>query len=774
MRPQTSLSYLLTLFTALFFSPLALAVDVVESSSLNSCKSGSNFTATLFNVAYTPRNNSIALNINGVSSLVGNVTAQLEVIAYGFTIVNQTLNPCEMNLSGFCPMQTGQINIETNIDVPKDVAKNVPGIAYTVPDLDGVVRVYVTSTDTNQVIACMEADLSNTKTVYHSGVGWATAVIAGLGLLAAGVTSGLGHPNTAAHVAANAVSLFGFFQAQAIIGMTSVTMPPIVQSWTQNFQWSMGIIRVGFLQSIATWYQRATGGTPTTYLSTLSTYSVQVQKRAIRRSLDAMAAYAVRGVRALAKRADASSDTTTTSGVKVVRGIDRVGFRAGIEQTNIFMTGLIFFVFILFVVAVLVALTKAVLEGFSRAGWMRSDRFLEFRNGWKIVIKGILFRLVLLGFVQMSILCFWEIMERDSAAEVVLALIVFISMAAALVWASFRVIQLAKKSVAMHKNPAYILYSDPKCLNKWGFLYVQYRATAYYFVVPLLAYIIVKAVFIAFAQKSPVAQAIGLLIVEGVALIGISVIRPFMDKKTNVFNISIASVNFLNAIFLLVFSDVFNQPEMVSGVMGVIFALYNVIFAVVLLILVLIASIYAIASKNPEVRYQPMRDDRGSFIKSQAALTTELDALGATARGDGMHTYSQDKKAFDDDESFSSDSLKHQSELSQRPVSQSPSLYGQQEPAPMYPGENNGRRGPQQSYEQRQMYGQGYSGNADYGYTGRPTTAPTQQPYDRSMSSSPLNPGYAPPRSAQGGYAPQQGFRQQNTSSPWQRGAGYD
>lgn len=345
----------------------------------------------------------------------------------------------------------------------------------------------------------------------------------------------------------------------------------------------------------------------------------------------------------------------------------------------------------------------------------------------------------------MSILCLWQIVERDSAAEVVLALVVFISMAAALGWASFKVISLAKKSVAMHKNPAYILYSDPECLNKWGFLYVQYRATSYYFVVPLLAYILVKAIFIAFAQKSPIAQAVGLVIVEAVALIGVSVLRPWMDKKTNVFNISIASVNFLNAIFLLVFSDAFGQPPQVSGVMGVIFAFYNIVFAAVLLILVLIASVYAIASKNPEVRYQPMRDDRGSFIKSQAALTTELDALGATARGDGL-AYTNDKKGMDDDDSFSSESLKHQPAVTQQPMAQ------------MYPSEDTGRRGPTQSYEQ-----------VNSGYN----NGPMNQPYDRSMSS--LNSQYGPPQSAHSGYGPQQGgYRQQNNASPWQRGAGYD
>lgn len=70
--------------------------------------------------------------------------------------------------------------------------------------------------------------------------------------------------------------------------------------------------------------------------------------------------------------------------------------------------------------------------------------------------------------------------------------------------------------------------------------------------------------------------------------------------------------------------------------MGVIFFVMNAAFALVLLILVLVSSIYALVSKNPDVRYQPMRDDRGSFIKSnsQTIHSTELDALGATARGD--------------------------------------------------------------------------------------------------------------------------------------------
>ena len=364
----------------------------------------------------------------------------------------------------------------------------------------------------------------------------------------------------------------------------------------------------------------------------------------------------------------------------------------------------------------------------------------------------------------MSILCLWQFTERDSPAEIVLALVIFVSMTGALAWASWKVISLARKSVSMHKNPAYILYSDPQCLNKWGFLYVHYKATSYYFVVALLGYILLKAVFIAFAQGAPVVQAVGLLIIEAVALITVCVMRPFMDKRTNIFNICIGAFNFFNAICLLIFSDAFGQPPMVSGIIGVAFAFLNMVFAFVLLIMVLVSSVYAVTSKNPETRYQPMRDDRGSFIKSQQQLTTELDALGATARGDGKEPYGQNRNlGIDDSDSMSTDSLqKPPQELNEKQA------YRAQE----QPYHDDAYRGPD-AYAQRQMYNQSYNNSGDTGYGApRPGTAPQHPSYDRSAS--PAG-GYAPPRSAHGYSNPnQQQYRSNNNSSPWQRGAGYD
>ena len=377
---------LLTTFL-LIFSSFTNAERKLKSTSLNQCdgSTSSDFTATLFNVEFNADNRTLSYNINAISSITSKVIAEADILAYGLVIFNKTIDPCDdEGFSAMCPLNPGPIPLNSNNQLGENIINEVPQIAYTVPDIDVKFRVYLKDRDTRSLVACVEAELSNGQTVDQLGVQWTTAIIAGLGLLASAVTSGLGHSNTAAHVAANALSLFGFFQAQAIVGMTAVQMPPIVQSWTQDFQWSMGIIKIGFMQTVCTWYQRATGGTPSTLLTNLAVQSVAVQKR----SLEAGARLVARGYSNLVKR----EGPTQTQ--QVVSGIRRVGFRAGIEPTNIFITGLGFFIAFIVAVTIFVALFKVYCEIAAKRGWMKGDKFQDFRNGWKIVLKGILFRIV--------------------------------------------------------------------------------------------------------------------------------------------------------------------------------------------------------------------------------------------------------------------------------------------------------------------------------------------------------------------------------------------
>ncbi|KAL4888751.1 hypothetical protein BDV59DRAFT_205868 [Aspergillus ambiguus] len=609
----------LSLFIALW--PLVRAVRLIESKALSLCSSTAGITSTHFSVVFTPQNQSIALRFDGNSTLSGRVTAELVLTVYGYTALRRVLDPCDMGLEGLCPLHAGPFPMmTTNIKLPESVVNQIPGIAYTVPDLDASVRVYINSTETGNSLSCIQAALSNGKTVYQPGVGWTTAVISGLGVAVSSVTSGMGHSKTATHIATNVLALFGFMQSQAMFGMTSVHMPPIVQSWTQNFQWSMGIIRIGFLQTLCTWYQRATGGVPSTVLADLPHTSIHVLKRGL----------SSKGVDLLKRARDPSGTHSPT----VVRGVQRVGFRANIEPTNIFLTGLSFFIAFVIIVMLLVALCKTIVSFLIKSGKIPLDRCRDV--DWSETAKGILFRLIFIGFPQMCVLCLWEFTQNDSPAEMLLAAVMFMCCLVAVGFATLQVITHARQSATAHNTPAYLLYSDAGCLAKWGILYTQYRATAYLFIVPALAHTLVKALFVSLSQPAPVVQTVAMLIIEATMLMAAGIVRPWMNRKTNVCCIAIAVVNMLNAIFLLIFSAVFDQPPIITGVMGVVFFVYNAATTLLLLIMLLVASAYALASKNPDTRYQPMRDDRGSFLRSHSniQLTTELDALGATARGD--------------------------------------------------------------------------------------------------------------------------------------------
>jgi hypothetical protein len=390
--------------------------------------------------------------------------------------------------------------------------------------------------------------------------------------------------------------------------------------------------------------------------------SVDLFKRGV-----AMMPRVVDSVVTLSKR----QNIETGSGSYVVYGIQRVAFVAGIETTNLFATCLTFFC--LFIMATILSVTafKGICELAAKNNIMPKDRFLDFRKSWFTVLKGILFRVALIGFPQICIMCLWEFTQIDSPALVVLAVFFLVGMILTLGWGASKVIRIARRSVAMHRNPAYILFSDPQALNKWGFLYIPFRASAYYFIVPVLVYIFFKAMFIALAQKSGVAQAIGFVIVEAGALIAASVLRPWMDKSTNSFNIAICAVNFVNAIFLLIFSNVFGAPAIVVGAVGVVLFVLNAAFSLVLLILVIVSTTIIFFRRNPDARYQYMADDRASFMKSQTRLNTntELDALAATARG-----YMGDHKPYDidDNASLSSDSVRRRADQSHMDAGRSP------------------------------------------------------------------------------------------------------
>lgn len=129
--PSQSLAAATTLLLSSI--PLANAADtrVIESDSLTACQLRSGITAQLFNIAISPGNGTLELNINGVSTINGYVLADIDVIAYGHTFVSlKAVDPCstEFDLPGLCPLTPGQIPLKpAALPIGKDALADVPG-----------------------------------------------------------------------------------------------------------------------------------------------------------------------------------------------------------------------------------------------------------------------------------------------------------------------------------------------------------------------------------------------------------------------------------------------------------------------------------------------------------------------------------------------------------------------------------------------------------------------------------------------------------------------
>jgi ML-like domain len=70
---RSSISILLSV-AALLFSHSVVAIREIGSKSLATCMENSGIFATTFAVSFTPDNNSFAFNVDGTSTVSGNVT----------------------------------------------------------------------------------------------------------------------------------------------------------------------------------------------------------------------------------------------------------------------------------------------------------------------------------------------------------------------------------------------------------------------------------------------------------------------------------------------------------------------------------------------------------------------------------------------------------------------------------------------------------------------------------------------------------------------------
>lgn len=185
------------------------------------------------------------------------MTVAIHVNAYGLGVVDFSLDLCTIAGGILCPLPTYQFNGGGVYPIPKEYLDKVPAIAYAIPDLEALATLSLTS-QTGEVVGCVQVTLTNGHTARQSGATWATV---GLALLA--LFSSLLHSSIAQSVGAaqwRIVDVMLMIQHIAFTGLLSLNFPIVFISYALNFAWSIGIINIPSLQSSITSTRSKTGG----------------------------------------------------------------------------------------------------------------------------------------------------------------------------------------------------------------------------------------------------------------------------------------------------------------------------------------------------------------------------------------------------------------------------------------------------------------------------------------------------------------------------------
>mmetsp|Transcript_6888 Transcript_6888/g.8749 ORF Transcript_6888/g.8749 Transcript_6888/m.8749 type:complete len:800 (-) Transcript_6888:30-2429(-) len=614
----------------------------LSATSLVTCMDNSQISPTYFNVTFNPDDRSLKYSIDLTTEINAKVEAFVQVYAYGFLIIEKTVDMCSLGWKQFCPIYPGTMQVESIEYISEEYVNEIPGIAYTVPDIDAVVKVIVKDQADGKQLSCMQANFTNGKTIEQTGAKWATAVIAGLGLLIAAVLSTFGNSTAATNISANSVSLFLYFQSVVVVSMQHVErVPPIASAWAENLAWSMGLIRIQFMQDIFRWYVQSTGGSPTLYF-TGTTSQILVQ-RALNHLRDVHEFANNNKIVNYAKRS-LDFSLQSNSNLIVLRGIERIGYNSHIEPTSIVATGFTFFVFFGYLLVVILIFTKQILDLLIRFKKINPNRLNHFRSSFRLILKGSMLRYLYIGFTQLVILSLWEFTQNDSPALIVLAVILLILVLGVVVYSFWKVVKLARQSIHEYNNPAAVLYGNSKVLNKYGFCYTMFQAEKYWFGIVLIGYNLLKAIFIGLCQYSGKASALVIFIVDLAYTIYLIIQAPYLNKPTNILNYLISVVVTINSFLFLFFSDLFGQPAPVSSIMGWVFFILNAAFSFCLLMMIIAFIAFILISKNPDARFAPARDDRTSFQRMSSVKhrsysnkqdnkgANELLALGLAAQ----------------------------------------------------------------------------------------------------------------------------------------------
>ena len=588
------------------------------------------------------------------------------------------------------------VPIEANGIIPvnqQDVA-GIPPIALSIPDFEGQAILRIFSNSTQSEVACYSGVITNGASFSHpSSVGTVLGIftLAALGASFATAIYGDHLPTMRTHYA-HSLSIFVVFAVLQHIfftGTLSMNWPSVLVAWWSNFAWSGGMIYSKSMQNSINQLIGSNRGNLSEVGAASSGVAANdlgggfqissIYKRAnldpFQRFTDFFGEQDLKKARhwegKLAKRDSSGSSSGVVSaadgynwyGTPVAPGLPLPGnfsgfagtlAEEGVPASNAFMTGFLWYLILLVLIAVAVIIVKWTLEGLSRFRFVKTNRLAYFRAHWiRYTIEAVL-RAAFIGFFMMILLTTFEFTFQKSAGIDAVAALVFIiffvGMTGIAGYAYFYRLRFGRfetvpdrlqfeKTRALGRIPwvGVVLHShrseksvqrvtmgsvpwprisyssedtqrievhqDEDYIEKFGWLSARFRRTKWWFFAAWLIYEFVRACFYGGAAGHPMTQVFGLLVVEIIALVAIIATKPFEAARLNALMVYLLGFSKVATLALsAAFDTQFGLARITTTAIGIVIIVIQGILAIVLLFAIVIGCVssYMSLTRNQE------------------------------------------------------------------------------------------------------------------------------------------------------------------------------
>jgi hypothetical protein len=590
--------------------------QTLTTTGFTDCGSLPSITIQQLSIIYDNDAKTITFDIQGTSTGSQNVTASLDVTAYGVSAFTNTFNPCDPTtmVAELCPLPDGPFVARGSQQIPAQYANMIPSIAFSVPDIAAQAILKLDSLADNSMVACIQAQVTNGKTMDVPAVSYVAASIAGVSLVASGFTA-VGSAMSGGGAAAGSgvgvaglspsfTDVAGWFQAMAMSGMLSVNYPPIYRSFAKNFAFSIGLMPWnGLLTSIDDFRANTGGNLTEDSVAYLRNLTVAVEHGNETSSSDASAL-----ARLVRRQAD-TSNSTGTQITQTISGIKNFAESLSVPKSDVFMTALLIVAIVIAAIVTGILLIKVILEAWSLYGKFPESLTGFRKHYWRSIARTIT-SLILLLYGIWVLYCVFQFTLGDSWAAKVLAAASLAIFTGVLIFFGYKIWSTAHRLKAQHGDVSR-LYEDKQNWIKYSMFYESYQKSYWWLFIPMIVYTFVKGCLVAAGDGHGLAQTIVSFIVESAMLALLVFTRPFERRSSTLINIFIAVVRVLSVICVFVFVDEFNVEQTTQTVMGAVMIAVQATLTVALAVLVGWNAINAAIKMNP---HRKRRKDMGKFL----------------------------------------------------------------------------------------------------------------------------------------------------------------